>query len=446
MKRIGNILVYILLILVSVSMLLIGCAGSSMFEGITPEERPGEKVLDTPENEKINIQFAQWSVSSSPIAEEVINVFNASNEEQIYIDMIKIPIERYIETLNMLNSSGEGPDVYEIIYEWLGSYGIKGWICDMSSYTDENFLEAFPSWAVEYGKDINNKLFSLPSNMITYRLIYNKDLFRESGIDPEAPPKTLSEFERYANIISEKGKGKRKYGFAQPMGAIWLDFVMPLEALNGYSGIYFYDHEERKYNVTAYEPWLRSIQNLNRNGGIFPGMHTMKSDLAMTQFAEGNIGMMFAASWQVSDLINYLQPKCNWGVAMPPAIDEESIGKGSVCISTAGWYVVNTKTKHLNEAIKVWKYLYSKEYLGELFAKSCIIPVPNNILKDRLYRTIDRNFEEFLPGDKDALYLNTPRNADEWRRKDAYVEALYSDNIGEILLKENYRLNSLIDY
>lgn len=446
MKKLVKFLIYSLSFLSLISVLLTGCIGG-MFEEITSGERVSENISGTPENEKIHIRFAQWSVSSSPIVEEMINEYNLNNNDQIYVDLVEIPIERYMETLNMLNSSGEGPDVYEIIFEWLRSYGIKGWICDMSLYASEAFLDTFPIWAIEYGKDtINNKLYSLPSNMITYRLIYNKDLFRESGIDPEEPPETLEQLERYANIISEKGKGKRKYGFAQPMGELWLDLVMPLEALNGYSGIYFYDPLEKKYNFTAYESWLRTIQNLNNNGGMFPGMRTMKSSLAMAQFAEGNIGMMYAASWQISYLINHLQPKCDWGVAMPPATDQASIGKGSVGISPAGWYVVSTGTKHINEAVKVWEHLYSEEYLGGLFEKCCIIPVNDNIMNNRLNRDLDSKYEAFLPGDKDALVSKTPRTVDEWRRKDAYVEALFSEQMGEILLKENYRLNSLIGH
>lgn len=46
---------------------------------------------------------------------------------------------------------------------------------------------------------------SLPFNITTAVLFYNKDAFRKAGLDPEKPPKTWEEFEKIAHILKNQG-------------------------------------------------------------------------------------------------------------------------------------------------------------------------------------------------------------------------------------------------
>jgi multiple sugar transport system substrate-binding protein len=408
----------------------------------------GENALIGSNPGKINIQFAHWSIPSARLSENVINKFNETNKNNIYIEELKIPMERYIETLNMLNASGKGPDVFEIIREWLDSYVAKGWAADMTKSVDNDFLSDFPKWAVDYARtfeDSSGRVFSFPSVQITYRLIYNKDLFSEAGLDPENPPRTLSDIENYALKISNAEVGKRKYGIALPMGEEWMDFVMPMEASNCYSGVYFYDFREGKYDLTVYEPWLAAIRNMNENGGLFPGSDTMKISQAIAQFADGNIGMMYVSSWEASLLFDQFPPICDWGVTLPPAIDEASIGRGAVKIDTAGWNVVNSGTKYMDESAKVWKFLYSYDYLADLSDNGLVIPLMNDISPDSGVRKDIARLSEFLPGRYDSVYPGTPLNMEEWTRKDIYRSALSGNHNGQELLEESNRLNTLLD-
>lgn len=430
-------------LLLLVSFLLQGCSGLSEKGQQTV---PGKESTNNNKKEKTKIQFAQWSVSSAKLVEKAINGFNETNPEHIYVDVLKIPLDRYTETLNMLNSSGQGPDVYEILREWLTSYVFKNYIADLTPFMEEDFLKQFPAWAMDIAKNplYKGKFYALPSNQITYRLVYNKDLFAASGLDPERPPQTLEELKNSAKIISDYGKGKRKYGFALPLAEEWEGFVQRMEAVNGYSGVYFYNFMKGKYDLTVYMPWLSAFKELNENGGLFPGMETMKSELALAQFAQGNIGMMYAASWEVSSFFNQFPPTCSWGVALPPAIDASSAGKGAVAVNTAGWNVVNSGTAHISEAVKVWKFLYSKDYLGELYRNHSAIPVAGGILENPEYLPKDENYKRYLPAKEDSVYPNTPLVMEEWQRKNAYNAALFKNQMEKVLYEDSYRLDSLL--
>ena len=52
----------------------------------------------------------------------------------------------------------------------------------------------------------DDKLYSMPFNSSNPILYYNKDLFKDAGLDPESPPKTFEELKVAADTISKKGR------------------------------------------------------------------------------------------------------------------------------------------------------------------------------------------------------------------------------------------------
>ena len=77
---------------------------------------------------------------------------------------------------------------------------------------DENKLEDV---LLSYYR-INDKLYSMPFNSSTAILVYNKDAFREAGLDPEKAPKSYKEVEEYSRkLIKKNGSGAvDRYGFS----------------------------------------------------------------------------------------------------------------------------------------------------------------------------------------------------------------------------------------
>ena len=305
----------------------------------------------------------------------------------------------------------------------------------------------FPEWAkkLAYDDKFANHFYSIPSNQITYRLIYNKDLFKRAGLDPERPPKNLDELVSFAKKITDSGIGDRIYGFALPANDIWSGFIQPMEAINFYSGNYFFNYKEGTYDLNVYQPWFKAFMSLKESKTIFPGEMTMKEDLALLQFAEGNIGMMFAPSWEPVLLQELFSRKCDWAVALPPAVNMESAGKGYIGIDASGWQVVNNRSANLNKAILLWKYIYSEEYNFKLYHEGCLLPVMNDIITNPKKPEV-LNFDKFMPGQWDAIYPPTPLDIDEFSRANVYISifnGLLPLESG--LTNESYRLNMLLD-
>ena len=215
-----------------------------------------------------------------------------------------------------------------------------------------------------------------------------------------------------------------------------------MEAPATHSGIYFYDYKNDTYNLNIYEKWFETILEIKKHGGLFPGETTLKPDYARVQFAEGNIGMMFASSWEPAIFTHQYTVKCDWGVAMPPAIDKSSMAKGAVMMVPGSCYAINDKsTNSLSDILTVWKYLYSEDFLSTLYKNGSEVPIFGNIISDYEYDPHIINFYKFLPSDIDSAYPNTPKGFDEWSRMKAYL-SIFKDNTptSEALLEGSKKL------
>ena len=53
---------------------------------------------------------------------------------------------------------------------------------------------------------VDGKYYALPTAVRSLALIWNKDLFKKAGLDPEIPPKTLDELVEYAQKLTRYDK------------------------------------------------------------------------------------------------------------------------------------------------------------------------------------------------------------------------------------------------
>jgi sn-glycerol 3-phosphate transport system substrate-binding protein len=116
----------------------------------------------------------------------------------------------------------------------------------------------FPAFMMN--STLDGKVYSLPFQRSTPILYYNKDAFREAGLDPEKPPATWEELVEYAKRLTKRDASGRavRYGVAIPTEdrSTWL-----LEALTIQAGGLLYDPAGRGCKVLVdTEPVRKGIQ------------------------------------------------------------------------------------------------------------------------------------------------------------------------------------------
>jgi ABC-type glycerol-3-phosphate transport system substrate-binding protein len=270
-------------------------------------------------------------------------------------------------------AGGNAPDVALFDRFLIGSWAAKNSLEDLTSYVDADGIKPedyYPGvWAEAVYKD---KVYGLPWNTDTRAMYYNKTLMKAAGLDPEQPPKTISELDEMAEKIYKKGSNGKytdvgfvpwmNQGYLYTQGWNWggqwerdgqltpndPQIVKALEWMAGYA---------KKYDISN----LTSFSDAMGQTGMNP-------------FWTGKVGFVFDGNWVLNDLSKY-KPNFEWGVApMPHADGYESAtwSGGWSFVMTAGNDI--TTMPAVNEELKLSEKPNLKVFI-DLMPKAYTRPV-----------------------------------------------------------------------
>jgi len=142
----------------------------------------------------VTITYWQYFYQSKvDLMNDLIQQFEARNPG-IKVEQVTFPYESYQQKVAAAVPAGEGPDVINLYYGWLPLWVKSGYIQALpdsafsSRYLAKTFYP-FVAQSVSFG----GKNYSVPTAVRTLALIFNKKLFRDAGLDPNVPPRTLDE-------------------------------------------------------------------------------------------------------------------------------------------------------------------------------------------------------------------------------------------------------------
>jgi multiple sugar transport system substrate-binding protein len=357
--------------------------------GTKENTNTGSKEVNKEENppkEKVTIEVWTNTRNDKDVREAMIKKYNETNTDNIEI-AYKIFTDNYNDQLKLALNAGKLPD---LAYNFPSSMTDANYSLDLTSLITPDIRKRFDPAAffvAPWAK--NGEMTSVLENTTNFKLVYNKDLFKASGLDPEKPPTTWQEMRDYAKIITEKGGGK-KYGLGLPLKqtVFWNYYVILPAARSGESfGRSGWNAVTGKYDFTIFSKYLKWWVDVNKDGSIFPGIGTYDNDMIRAQFSEGNVGMLSAATWDIGVYNDQFPAKIDWGVADFPTWDGKVLGGNPY--ETGNGYSINKNSKHLEEAEKVWQFLLSDEMFVEL-AKKGLGSYTNIAAQDKSIQPTDR--------------------------------------------------------
>jgi multiple sugar transport system substrate-binding protein len=148
-----------------------------------------------------------------PAVEALVKKFNDANPD-IQVQMDITPWDSLMQKLLSTMSTGQGPDITGIHFQYLPQYAKSGYVMDLSSvYKAGGDLDPanFPPALVDLLK-YQGKFYAAPMNFATLLMYYNKDLFKAAGLDPEKPPATWDEWTADIKKLTKPDTGQ--YGIA----------------------------------------------------------------------------------------------------------------------------------------------------------------------------------------------------------------------------------------
>jgi len=339
---------------------------------------------------KAKIMIVSSERSSQKVMQELIDGFNASHPDiEVQYECKDDTVGDYLKTTY---TSKNPPDIH-ISFSGMDSLRLAGMIRPLP----DDFME----WARENvikdaigDPDLDGKYYSIgKSGGAAAKLAYNKDLFAECGI--EAPPKTFAEMREIAKIITEKGNGV-KYGFALPLkDAVFTRYYVMIPGCpSGLMNRDGFDPATDKFDYSIYGKMVGFLRELIADGSVFPTPYTLDNDTARAQFAEGNVGMIYAHGWDVAVYNDQFPAKCDWAVVDYPVFDELKGGHPFGVGGTTGWYM-SALSKYPDAQYEVFKWLYSEEVQKRLLETNSISSATLKSLADVITNSEKKNGAEF---------------------------------------------------
>ena len=268
------------------------------------------------------------------------------------------------------------PDIFSILGERriFSSFINAGHITCLTSQmnADNNAWrnELFPSALAvnefsadnEYG--VGPGVYGVPIDTMNIQLLYNKDLFKKAGLDPDLPPVSWQEFIEAGRALTAAGIP----GLVSGWGEIWMiDCFASNLAWNlmGKDKII----ATIKGDILYTDPdWIRIFslfKEMTDTGMLAKGMITMVNKDAEQSFANNRAAFAFNGSWCVN-VYKGMNPGLNYAAILVPRVSD----KHPVVIwgGAGASFMVNQRSNNKEKAVKFLKWITEKQqqvYLAE---------------------------------------------------------------------------------
>lgn len=278
--------------------------------------------------------------------------------------------------------AGTLPDIFGILGEKkvLASFAKAGHIAELSEeLKKDSWKSGLYSQALEvtaFGDkniyDTPKGYYGVPIDTMNMQFVYNKELFRKSGLDENKPPKTFAELIEYSKIIKEKNPGVE--GIVCGWGEVWLLQSLATEWAINIMG------EEKfiatlKGDVPYTDPqWVEVFdlfKKLKDSNVLYSDIVTMVNREAEDYFARGKAAFTFDGSWAVN-VYKQLAPELDYDFFPLPVASQEN---PALIWGGAGASLnVNNKSKEKESAIAFLKWLTQKEQQAFLVQQTNNLP------------------------------------------------------------------------
>ena len=412
------------------------------------EEKTQEKT------EPVETQVVRvWcdSAHSQSIRDAQVEEFNNTigKEEGIKIEYTVYGTD-YADVINVALMANDGPDLFSPSSNTFAQYVQAGYAVPIEDLPgSESLLNKYDRAELIVGDQVfNDKVYSLPFSLESYKMIINKDLFDKAGI--AEPPKTWDEVREDAKKITEASNGEA-YGYFLATQSGWtLDhYIYSVSAAS--LGHFGYDAVSGKYRYADGLPIINNILGMIEDGSVFPGYENMDADTARAQFSAGRVGIVMAASFDVAVYTDQFPAVCNWVVCDPPAIKSTGYEYKEMVRAVNILAVAKkaTESKDPSKVAKVLEFFYADENLVPMYEAGMYVPYKSEVVSMANESSV-KGWKEFstFKDNKMIIRMSDPKGVIKYEGLSAretlakLLSGGFSEDAATVLKDLDDRLNS----
>jgi multiple sugar transport system substrate-binding protein len=314
----------------------------------------GHQAEYTKDGRRIVTYWEKWTGFEGQAMQAVVDSFNAG-QDSIFVQLMTV--SRIDQKVLIATAGGDPPDVAGLFSVNLAAYADNYALLPLDDYfaragmSRDDYIPIYINMC-----DYHGHLWALPSTPASVALHWNKALFREAGLDPERPPRTLAELDQFAEKLTKYDKDGHlvQLGFlpAEPGWWPWAwGYWFGGKLMEGDS-VFTINSPQ---NLAAFK-WVASYskkygsEELKRFSSGFGNFSSPQN-----AFLSGLVAMEMQGVW-MHNFIEKYAPGMEWGVApFPTAIP----GLDSVSAADADILVIPRGARSPDQAFAFIKYVNS---------------------------------------------------------------------------------------
>jgi multiple sugar transport system substrate-binding protein len=290
-------------------------------------------------------------------AKLLVEAYNASHQNKVKLTVV--PNDDYVAKVGAAAGSGGLPDLFAADIVYVPNWVNQGLFQDISANIDGlDFKDSINQGHLAAGT-LDGKAHVLPFVLDLSMLFWNKQLFREAGLDPEKAPASLEEYASAAKAVQAMKKDG-VYGTAAGLNCGGcLVFTWFPSVWAGGGEVLNEDGTESKLADDTAQKVYATWRDLWQSGAVLPSSAGETGPTWTAAFTEGKVGLMFYPATLLSST------PFDVGVAGIPGPD----GGASTFVGGDGIGV----SKDSKKAAQAWNFLswmMSEEAQVEVLAKN----------------------------------------------------------------------------
>jgi multiple sugar transport system substrate-binding protein len=324
-----------------------------------------------------------WArASSSNAAQHMIDLWNASHDDKI--ELTTIPDNQMVTKLATSVQAGDVPDLISFDLIFMPDFMRAGFLTDLTDELSSDPNQAKVAQAFRDLATYEGRLYGTGFTPDVSILLYNKDLFRKAGLDPDSPPRTLAQLEEYATKIRESDPNVYGYYFSGSCGGCNIFTQAPMMWASG-AKLLPASADDTPMDGTGVREVLQMLQNMWNKGVIPESAEADTGANFQATFETGTIGMQGSGGFAIAALKNNF-PDLDFGIAPLPGVEE---GQASSFVG-GDVIAVPVGAKNADIALDFIKWQLTDEAQLEGLAKNFILPSRSDLADNQYFQSEPR--------------------------------------------------------
>ena len=170
-------------------------------------------------------------LDDSTFMPKLVDAFNKSHKDQVELQIV--PVNELVQKYAIAAAGGSAPDALSLDLIYTPSFAASGQLDDLTDFAKSlPYFSSLSKAHLSVGT-YEDKIYGMPFSADGSVLIWNKDLFKKAGLDPEKGPTNWAEIRADAEKVNALGKDTYGFYFSGNCGGCNIFTFTPLVWASG---------------------------------------------------------------------------------------------------------------------------------------------------------------------------------------------------------------------